>query len=740
MAAATKSVDTNFLSLRTVYEKNVKNQNTSSTKVLVSDGLGGTFWAAPQALGALPTFNAFQTSAAKYIATETNRTLRLSVGDGFSMRESTLYGASLSYIDVSGSISINNSKLKITTTGFISASSDSNTNTILLSSSKPAPALSTGDLYFQQLKVISSVKAPLDTSQFGGNTLFSGDSYNFYTTFAAVSPLTLSSFTTSKEVFLSMYPYTAAGFLQLSTTVGSMYISSMSTISTLYITKPDFSTGMGSISTIEFLNHSTNVSTLVELSNYSQIRYLNAVGETLARAFVIQLTDQFGILNTGLSTISTAKTTKSLMYATNASLYSNARSKITSTISTFTDFNNGFIYDAVINSLYVFSTQLSTLSTSLGTNIKNMSNSLTAALTSYIVSTNSTFAQLGSIGYVSSATLLSTVATLPYISSILVQTIPYTTNSIFLGSLRSTVRSINDNAPYVSSLTLGSTLQSTVSGISFIFGNYIQTIQSTTQGIVDYGGYAGYVSSVSTLMPLDYISAASLFSTIDSVFSETPLISTQSYTSTLNGLGNLYTSSIVNKGFVGCFKSSIGYNGYTGINQNCYRKVNTIDNPFTYYSYNYDIYFSTAKLNLKSMSSYIVSTSRVQIDFNLSIYFPTTGPIYPPQYPTANRLVPISSFLLYNNNYVSYVDGTFTEYMDAYHTNTIGVPALCNFGKYEKRISFVLTGDDIQKTYSYDILLRHRVLFAEYLPNPNITLYLKSFPSHTNSIFVSIYN
>ena len=150
---------------------------------------------------------------------------------------------SLSYIDVSGSTSINNSKLKITTTGFISASSDSNTNTILLSSSKPAPALSTGDLYFQQLKIISSVQAPLDTSQFGGNTLFSGDSYTFYTTFAAVSPLALSSFTTSKEVFLSMYPYTAAEFLQLSTTVGSMFISTMSTISTLYITKPDFSTG-----------------------------------------------------------------------------------------------------------------------------------------------------------------------------------------------------------------------------------------------------------------------------------------------------------------------------------------------------------------------------------------------------------------------------------------------------------------------------------------------------------------
>ena len=68
MAAATKSLDTDFLSLRTVFEKNVINQNISSTKVLASDGQNGTFWSPSQLLGGLPTFNAFESSAGKFIS------------------------------------------------------------------------------------------------------------------------------------------------------------------------------------------------------------------------------------------------------------------------------------------------------------------------------------------------------------------------------------------------------------------------------------------------------------------------------------------------------------------------------------------------------------------------------------------------------------------------------------------------------------------------------------------------
>lgn len=766
MAAATKSLDTDFLSLRTVFEKNVQNQNISSTKVLASDGQNGTFWSPSQLLGGLPTFNAFESSAGKFIATEANRTLRLSASNGFSMSGSTINGASLQYFDVSGSPSISSSKIKIATSGFLSTSTDKQTNTITFFSSKPAPALSTGDLYFQQLKIISSVQAPLDTRPFGGNSLFSGNSYDFYTTLAAVSPLAFSSFTTTKQVFLSMYPYSAAGFLKMSTTVGSLYISTMSTISTLFITKPDFSTGMGSISTTEFLNHSTNVSTLVELSNYSQTRYLNAVGETLARAFIVQLTDQFGILNSGLSTISSVKTIKSLMFETNANIFANTGTKVTSTISSFNDFANGTTYDAIINSLNLFSTQLSTLSTSLGLNVTAMSNVSKAFMSSYIVSTNSTFRQLGSIGYLSSLSLVSTVKSLPYISSQAFQStfsrihLVYDLKSTFINSLQSTVFNINENAPYISTLSLQSSLVSTVSGINTVIGNYttVSNLNSTVEGIINYGSFNGYVSSYSSFQQSISISTATLnvalLSTTNSILSKT--ISSPSFISTFDNLGKIYVCTF-QENILGCFKSSITNSNYTKTficilsnvevpAENGYLLSNTISsNPFGDYGYYYDVYFKTANLNLTSMSPYIVATSKVQIDFNVNWRFGTTGfnaldyGLIP--FPAPDRFIPISSFLLSGQNIVSRRNGIFSESMNAYYDSNLGSYELSNCGTYAKNISFLFSGDEIMRTFNNTIELNHRILFATkdfgfVQAQAPVNLYT----SLQNSIFVSIYN
>jgi hypothetical protein len=757
---AKKTLDTNFLNLRTIFAYNPDNTNISSTKILATDGQDGTFWSPPQLLGQLPTFNAFETEAQVIRATNTNRTLRLTASNGVGFTGSTLIGEYFTHFDVSGSSSISTIKnnrttgtLNIQTSSFISAYTDTNTNTITLSSSKSAPALSTGDLYFQQLKVVSSVQEPCDAT---GDSIIYGASYDTYPSFVAVSPLTFSTLITTKQVFLSAYPYTAAGFFSLSSYTGSLFISSFSTISTLYVTKTDFSTGMGSVSTIQYLNYSTNMSTVVKLSNDTQIKYLNAAGDTLARAFIVQLTDQFTTLNTGLSTLSTNKTLKSFMFDTNANIFLNNLSYTTSTISTF--IGNGFnleLSDFITSRIIVFSTQLSTLSTSMTTNLLLMSNTVNANITTYFLSTASTFAQLP---YISSISLISTTKSLPYVSSQVLQStltiVPYlsspslvssfslqntftlyTDRSTFTQNLQSTVKGINDNAPYISSLTLQSTLQST-----FVFGNYIYNIASTTQGILDYGAFNDYVSSISTFLPQGYASNldVALYSTTNAIFSQTSTISTLSYISTFAGLGQLYVSTPV-PSILGCFRSSIGYDGYSGTSQNCFRIQNLVDNPyyFSFTSYNYDIYFSTAKLRVDTLSTYIVSTSQVQIDFNLCFNFPTT--YYSPS--SNDRLVPISSFLKYNDtNYVSLRNGTFSEYINLFYDTTFDT-TYNNFGRYEKRISFVFSGDEIMKTYSYsNLLLNHRVLFAQALPNPNIFIQLKSFASPKNSIFVSIYN
>ena len=768
MAATSKSIDTDFLSLRTVFARNTDNTKISSTKVLVADGNGGTFWAAPQLLGSLPVFNVIETSAAKYTATETNRTLRLTAGEGISMNSSTLLGTTFLNIDVSGAANISSSKIKIATTGFISAHTDSNTNTIFLSSSKTAPALSTGDLYFQQIKVISSVQDPIDTTPFRGNSLFESNKHSFYTTFAAVSPLALSSFTTTKQVFLSMYPYTASGFLTMSTTIGSIFISSLSTISSVYITKSDFSTGMLSISTIEYLNHSTNVSTLVKLSNDSQVEYSNSVGNTLARAFYVQMTTYFDTLNKGLSTVTAVKTTKDTMLSTNTSIFINTQSRTTSSLSTFAGSGLGSLSNFTAYNMLFFSSQLSTLSTSLGLNILTMSNTVTTSLNNFNRSTVSTFNQLGSLGYISSLSLTSTIVSLPYISTKkLVSTIEslnivlsqslistfslpnqigfYTDRSTFTQNVQSTVKGINENAPYISTLTLQSTLQST-----FIFNNYVNSIAlpSTTKSIIDYGSFNGYVSSISSFTPQGYIYTSNMnpaiYSTTNAVFSRTSTISTLTYISTFDGLGEIYIST-ANSTILACFGSSIGYNGLRG-SQNSRYLQNVDNNPYDIYGIFNDIYFSTATLDIASMSNFIVATSKVQIDFNISFNFETTASSND-SYENINRLVPISSFLLYTpdsspTTFISFTNGTFTEYINMYYDSNDTLNKT-NKVIYDKRISFLCSGGDIITVDKALITLNHRVLFAKYYsnanPDCNVTI-INCFPSLTNSIFVTIYN
>ena len=768
MAATSKSIDTDFLSLRTVFARNTDNTKISSTKVLVADGNGGTFWAAPQLLGSLPVFNVIETSAAKYTATETNRTLRLTAGEGISMNSSTLLGTTFLNIDVSGAANISSSKIKIATIGFISAHTDSNTNTIFLSSSKTAPALSTGDLYFQQLKVISSVQDPIDTTPFRGNSLFESNKHDFYTTFAAVSPLALSSFTTTKQVFLSMYPYSASGFLTMSTTIGSIFISSLSTISSIYITKSDFSTGMLSLSTIEYLNHSTSVSTLVKLSNDSQVEYSNSVGNTLARAFYVQMTTYFDTLNKGLSTVTAVKTTIDTLLSTNTSIFINTQSRTTSSLSTFAGSGLGSLSNFTAYNMLFFSSQLSTLSTSLGLNILTMSNTVTTSINNFNRSTVSTFNQLGSLGYISSLSLRSTIVSLPYISTkqllstvislnnvssqSLISTFSlenqidfYTDRSTFTNRFESTVKGINENAPYISTLTLQSTLQST-----FIFNNYVNSIAlpSTTKSIIDYGSFNGYVSSISSFTPQGYIYTSNMnpaiYSTTNAVFSRTSTISTLTYISTFDGLGEIYIST-ANSTILACFGSSIGYNGARG-NQNSRYLQNVDNNPYDIYGFFNDIYFSTATLDVASMSNFIVATSKVQIDFNISFNFETTASSND-SYSNINRLVPISSFLLYTpdsspTTFISFTNGTFTEYINMYFDSNDTLNQTNKF-IYDKRISFLCSGDDIITVNKALITLNHRVLFAKYYsnenPDCNVTI-INGFPSLTNSIFVTIYN
>ena len=146
------------------------------------------------------------------------------------------------------------------------------------------------------------------------------------------------------------------------------------------------------------------------------------------------------------------------------------------------------------------------------------------------------------------------------------------------------------------------------------------------------------------------------------------------------------------------------------------------------------------------MSNFIVATSKVQIDFNISFNFETTASSND-SYSNINRLVPISSFLLYTpdsspTTFISFTNGTFTEYINMYYDSNDTLNKTNKF-IYDKRISFLCSGGDIITVNKALITLNHRVLFAKYYsngnPDCNVTI-INSFPSLTNSIFVTIYN
>jgi hypothetical protein len=209
-------------------------------------------------------------------------------------------------------------------------------------------------------------------------------------------------------------------------------------------------------------------------------------------------------------------------------------------------------------------------------------------------------------------------------------------------------------------------------------------------------------------------------------------------------LGKIYIST-ANSTILACFRSSIGYDGLRGIQNSRYLQ-NVDNNPYDIYGYFNDIYFSTATLDVASMSNFIVATSKVQIDFNLSFNFETTASSNE-SYSNINRLVPISSFLLYtppndSTRFISLRNGTFTEYINIYYDSN-DITNQTNKFIYDKRISFLYSGEDIITVNKALVTLNHRVLFAKYYsnidPDCNVTL-INSFPSLTNSIFVTIYN
>jgi hypothetical protein len=356
------------------------------------------------------------------------------------------------------------------------------------------------------------------------------------------------------------------------------------------------------------------------------------------------------------------------------------------------------------------------------------------------ISTQAYQSTLQSINVVSTLSLFSTFSLQNQIGL-------YTDRSTFTQNFQSTVKQVNENAPYVSSLTLTLSLQSTVEGIPFVLGNYTQraNLFSTTEGIRNYAGTNGYVSTLSTFAISDYVSSKtldySLYSTTNAIFSRTSVISTASLTSTIDSLGQLYLSSIKISSFGLITMSTLTYSGNKSETGTSYFTPTYEFNPNAFYmnpfydsDFNTDLFLYTAQFQMNSFANFINHRSRVQIDFNLNFFIKSlyNGSMFP------TRFLPMSSYLTYDDSpIVTIQEGITTEHVCYFQGLTSDISI-----KVTKRISFTILGSNIIPALNKLITLRHRI---EYFTSNSDGAGDKDgeylvFPSPQNSIFVSIYN
>jgi hypothetical protein len=427
---------------------------------------------------------------------------------------------------------------------------------------------------------------------------------------------------------------------------------------------------------------------------------------------------------------------------------------------------------STINSLSSTVASLSTQVSSLTIGLSSLSTVLGLAYISSGIYDNqltSTTVGLGTIGYVSTSQLVSSIVglgTVNYVSSTqLASTTAWILDAsryVSTGALVSSVAGLLPLPQLVSTVdglgTVGylstSQLVSTVVGLGT--SGYLSTSQlvSTVEGISttvfstffstlvpEFISPTQLLSTVSSLGSYGYVSTSQLTSTVAWFQDVSRYVSTGALVSTTAGLStNLQTtffidnagtlniyggttviSSIASVVFLSTFVlSSLTYEGSNGVYSPVRYPDATLGN---------NMFFSTAKLSLDKFSSYILASSRINLEFYPTFVFPrlNTGA-------TTYMAINMSSMLAYGTGYLSNDIASSWVYAG---TQTSG------FGNvYQQPIHLQIPGSLIANNYVNEYYLVHN------LPNSVTSNLTPGFTSgdiqvqfgSTNSVFLSIQN
>ena len=363
----------------------------------------------------------------------------------------------------------------------------------------------------------------------------------------------------------------------------------------------------------------------------------------------------------------------------------------------------------------------------------------------------STTRGLGTIGYLSTGNLVSTVAGLG------------SANYLSTSQLTSTVAWLTDPSRYVStgaliSTTAGIVAQSQITSTTIGLGTigYISTAQlvSTTQGIstsIFSTFYSTLVpqfitplqllSTTSNLGTLGYLSTSQLTSTIAWLTDPSRYVSTGALVSTTAGIStNMRTTFYIdNAGNINIFGGTTIVSSATSVvflstfmvSSLRYEGENGTITPVRYpdATLGTNMFFSSATLSLDRFSSYILNTSRINLEFYPSFVFPrlNTGA-------TSYMLINMSSMLAYGPGYLSNHQTSSWVYAGN-QTSGFGNP-------YQQPIQLQIPGSEINNKYAYGYRLVHNLpdsVTSNLTPgfaSGNVEMKFSS----TNSVFLSIQN
>ena len=341
MASSRRTYDTDVITLRTVFAKNVVNSNIPALRVLTADGAGGTYWAIPSSLGLNPSFNEIITSAATYTADLSYNRFRLLAGEGVGMvnglpgsNQTTLFGKSFQILDVSGDNSFfafsNNTLnpfIRVATTGSIQARSDPATNTLFIDGPVSNPYLvSTGQYGFYQIKVTPQTSTITSTVQGLPGDFITASSPSTLLRMIGYEDIQLSTNVTTNSIFFTISTFTSKGYLDISAAAFSAFGNALSSVSSLYVTQTNYNSTIAGLSSSDGITFSTLQSSINGLAISTGDQFYILTGLINARATIIQLNSEIATVN--LNMRSTVEGLGSAGYLSTALTFDSLRSTV----------------------------------------------------------------------------------------------------------------------------------------------------------------------------------------------------------------------------------------------------------------------------------------------------------------------------------------------------------------------------------------------------------------------------